>query len=124
MNLELISDNNNFYSAYLIWKQLNRDISFNDFSKRWHESNLYLIKEKNNNIIGFILITTRNEIGYHVLRHYQRRGFASNAIKEIMKIEKRKYYWALIDFDNEKSIRLVQSLGFIPKSLVYSKQND
>ena len=91
-----------------------KDMPFNEFLKRFHNVKFYLIENK-----GFITITDRNEIGYGTLPQYRRKGIAKKALKELMDIEPRKYYWALIDKNNEISMKFIQSLKFVPRGIVY-----
>ena len=98
-------------------------MSRKNFFERWNNDSvtIYFI-EVANEIVGYLLITKRNEIGYFILPEHQGKKYATKAIKKLMRKENRCYYWALIDFDNEKSINFIQSLGFTPRSLVYTKQ--
>lgn len=116
--LEKVKTRTNFSIAHNIFQKSRKKISFEKFYRRWKDSSVYLVKQSKK-IVGYVLVTQRNEIGYFILPEFQRKKFGSTAIVKLMKIEKRPYYWALIDFDNAKSLRFIQSLGFIPKSLVY-----
>ncbi len=97
----------------------NKDQSYAEFHKRWNDANLYLIK-LDDLMVGGVTLTPRNEVGVCVLPHHQHQGIASNAIKLLMQKEQRKYYWAIIDYTNHNSIKMIQSLGYKPRGTVYT----
>lgn len=90
--------------------------TFEEFSKRFAGVDIYLIDDPPK---GLVTITDRHEIGYGMLPQYRRKGIAKKAVKELMDMEPRKYYWALIDKTNETSMLFIQSLGFVPRGIVY-----
>ena len=93
---------------------------FDDFNGRWNnpQTHIYFIEE-NDQICGYVLITTRNEIGYMVSSQFQRGGLGKKALTKLMEIEPREYYWATIPKENENSMNFIQSLGFVPRGLMY-----
>ena len=104
----------NMEQNYKIFCKSIKEIPFEDFEKRFNNTKFYLIGDK-----GLVTITDRNEIGYGIIPEHRRKGLARNAIKELMKVEPRKYYWALIDKDNEVSMRFIQSMNFVPRGISY-----
>jgi predicted acetyltransferase len=124
MKLELFlsKKDSEFKESWRIYNEsFGRKRTFAEFRSRFcHEGNKIFIVLINKNKVGCIMITTRNELGYFILPKYQKKGIGKKAIKQLMIKEKRKYYWAIVDFDNEKSKKFTQSLGMIPNGLVYS----
>ena len=95
-----------------------KQMPLNDFKKRFKGTVFYLVYN-NNKIVGLVTITDRNEIGYGIIEQFRRKNLAKDAIKELMIKEKRPYYWSLIDKNNEVSMKFIQSLGFVPRGIVY-----
>ena len=125
IELKLTKSKKMYQKAFDIYQSMNKDNgNFDKFYAKWKIQKLYLIKIENNVFVGYVLITERNEIGYFVLPEHRNKNIATKAIKQLMMNNKRKYYWALIDFPNIKSLHFIQKLGFIPKSLVYVKSSD
>lgn len=81
-----------------------------------------LIDKKNNLVIGscgfhkWIKEHSRSEIGYEIHKKYQNQGYMSEAIKEVINYGFTKMNLnrieALIDPENESSIKIVENNGF------------
>ena len=125
VSLKLCKTKECFRNAYNVYCQsFNlKVIPFEEFYERYGNDKIFLIKNKNQ-ILGFVMLTSRNEIGYYVLPEYQRSGIAKLAVKKLIAIEKRKYYWAMINMKNDVSMRFIQSLNFIPSGIVYSQDRE
>jgi predicted acetyltransferase len=121
VSLTPVKTKQEYEQAFEIYeKTILRSYDFETFYKRWKDSNLYFIQVSKRNV-GFVLCTTRNEIGYFVLKAFRRNHYAKKAVLKMMELEKRNYYWALVDFKNPKSISFIQSLGFLPNSISYTR---
>jgi len=124
MQLKLIiaKENSEFKDAWKIYnKTFGRKRTFYEFEERFcHAGNKIYFVIINNAKIGFVMISSRNELGYFILPKFQNKGIGNQAIKQLMMKEKREYYWALVDFDNKESKKFAQSIGMVPSSLVYS----
>ncbi|MHA7646451.1 GNAT family N-acetyltransferase [Nitrosopumilus sp. S4] len=122
IKLTLLKNDSDFKNAWKIFnKSFGRKKKFEEFYHRFcHNGNKIFNVINEEKIVGIVMITTRNEIGYFILPEFQRKGFGKKAIKNLMIMEKRKYYWAIVDFDNLKSKQFIQSLGMIPRGLIYS----
>lgn len=120
--MKLVKDKDLKESHRIFVKAYGKKISFAEFYDRWHDSAVFLIREKCT--VGYVLLTPRNEVGAFVLPQFQKKKYATNAIKILMKDANRKYYWALINFTNKPSLKFFQSLGFLPQSLVYGIDNE
>ena len=101
-------------------------IEIEEFTRRFSNVKFYIIYDglTGDTIKGFVTITDRNEIGYGIQKADRRKGLAKKAIEELMKLENRKYYWALIDKNNEGSMNFIQSLKFVPRGIVYGINRD
>jgi len=81
-----------------------------------------LIDKKNKEVIGscgfhkWIKDHSRSEIGYEIHKRYQKQGYMSEAIKEVINYGFQKMNLnrieALIDPENVSSIRIVEKNGF------------
>ena len=94
---------------------------FDDYSKRWKnpQTHIYFI-ENDSKICGYVLITSRNEIGYMVSQQFQGKGIGKRAVKKLLEIEPREYYWVTIPKENEHSMAFLQSVGgFVPRGYIY-----
>ena len=78
----------------------------------------------NNERAGFVHITKDGEIGYYLTKKYEGKGIASNAVRDMLKIQPMKSYFATININNARSKKLVTGLGFNPKGIIYEKIND
>lgn len=70
--------------------------------------------------IGFVAVTiqpySQAEIGYYIASKYQHHGYASSALKEIIKIAKKNKIhrvYSLIDPKNKASIKTAQYSGMV-----------
>ena len=63
----------------------------------------------NNQVVGAVYVTEKNEIGLGIFKRYQGRGYATRAVK-IMKARHGKLY-ANINPANEASIKLFKKFG-------------
>jgi RimJ/RimL family protein N-acetyltransferase len=121
VSLNLVKTEDEFQKVFGIFAEMypHRN-DFNDFAGRWNNSqtHIYFIEE-NNEICGYVLITTRNEIGYMVSPKFQRGGIGRKAITKLMELEPREYYWATVPKENEDSMNFIQSFGFVPRGIMY-----
>lgn len=78
----------------------------------------------NNEKAGFVHITKDGEIGYYITKKFEGKGIASNAVKEMLKLQPMKRYFATININNMRSKNLVIGLGFFPKGIIYEKNNE
>tara|TARA_B100001750_G_C15352298_1_gene517835 strand:- start:520 stop:900 length:381 start_codon:yes stop_codon:yes gene_type:complete len=78
----------------------------------------YIIDDYN----GFVQLFPNNEIGYYLTPEYQNKGIGTSAVKELMKLHHRPFYFVTISNENPASIKLAEKIGFKPKGqiLVYS----
>ncbi|QLH04018.1 hypothetical protein C5F49_00775 [Nitrosopumilus oxyclinae] len=74
--------------------------------KKW-----YIIEHENEKV-GSINLDHNNGIGTFILKKYQRNGFASKAIREIIRLNPEKKYYANINPNNQDSIKLYTKCGF------------
>jgi hypothetical protein len=112
----LIKLQKSWQEAYDIFSlSQDRQMLFSDFKKRWAGTRMYASQDT------LVMITPRNEIGYYVLPESQRQGHAKRAVKDWRRIEKRPYYWALVPFKNKISMNFIQSMGFVPSAISYSR---
>lgn len=122
INLKLVKTDEEFRCAFEIFAAMYLDRNdFDDYARRWKnpQTHIYLI-DKDNEICGYVLITSRNEIGYMVSTKFQGKGIGKNAIKQLMEIEPREYYWVTIPKENEHSMGFLQSIGgFVPRGYIY-----
>jgi len=70
----------------------------------------YLI-QANGQFVGATYLSKQNEIGIGILNKYRGKGYAKNAIEEIMRFHPGPYL-SNINPENKKSIKLFESLGF------------
>ena len=117
--------------AHNIFCKSSKQTTFTDFKNRWQYSTImYLIKKPTVTLnglvfdfrIGYVFATTRNEIGYFILPEYQRKGYGTLAVNQLIKIEKREYYWAMIPKDKPHSVKFIQSIGFNQSGTVFAKE--
>ncbi len=114
MNLEII-ESDNFALMYKILCEARSDIqksTFIDWSKRRKN---YLV----NGDQGFVFIEDTNEIGYYISEKFRGYGLAEQAVKKMIKLNPRKYYFAKMKKENKSSIKVVEKLGFTVKGIVY-----
>lgn len=97
--------------------------SYREFIKTYflNDYQRYIITNENDVRFGFVVITKSNEIGYFLLPEYEGRGTATKAVRLLMKLNPRERYFATINKENKKSIKLIKKLGFYPKGIVYEK---
>jgi len=91
---------------------------FSDFFKI--KSKRYIIK-LNKESIGFVHILKNNEIGYYLKPEFQGFGYGAWAVRQLIKKNPRKHYYATINKKNTSSIKLVEKLGFHPKGIIFEK---
>jgi len=82
----------------------------------------YIIKNENNEKMGYVHIMKNNEIGYFVLEEFQNQGIGTEAVRQIMKMNPRERYFVTIHNENKPSIALVKKFNFIPKGTIYEKK--
>jgi len=92
-------------------------------SKPYHK--WYIVMGKglgNYRQVGSAYITDRDEIGIHVLRKFWSQGYAKSAVKDVMRENPRKQYYANIAPSNMISQKLFKKLGF--RTLQYTLIKD
>lgn len=94
--------------------------TFGSFCKDYFKDKEMFVVLYNNKRCGTVNINN-NEIGYMLLPEFRGKGIAINAVRELMKAHPRKRYFATINNDNERSVNLVEKLGFHPKGTIYEK---
>lgn len=94
--------------------------TFGSFCKDYFKDKEMFVVLYNNKRCGTVNINN-NEIGYMLLPEFRGKGIAINAVRELMKTHPRKRYFATINNDNERSVNLVEKLGFHPKGTIYEK---
>lgn len=62
--------------------------------------------------VGTINLDKENGIGTFILKKHQNKGYGINAIKELIKSNPRKKYYANINPENHNSIKLYTKCGF------------
>ena len=75
-----------------------------------------------NNKVGNIYLTQRDEIGIFVDKKFQGSGYGSQALKQFMKKNCKKRYLANINPTNYKSIQFFGKHGFIHFQNTYHKK--
>ena len=75
-----------------------------------------------NNRIGNIYLTQRDEIGIFIDNKFQTRGYGSQALKQFMEKNGKKRYLANINPTNYKSIQFFGKHGFIHIQNTYHKK--
>lgn len=76
-------------------------------------SNVYSIllresKEK----IGTINLLFDGEIWYQIYKDFRNKGYATEAVSEIINSNINKYFYLVIDYRNKPSIKVAKKLGF------------
>lgn len=84
------------------------------------DSKRYIIK-LNNESIGFVHILKNNEIGYYLKPEFQGFGYGKWAVRQLIKRNPRRRYFATINIKNIASKKLVEKLGFRPKGIIFEK---
>jgi len=80
----------------------------------------YVIRKEDISI-GFVHILANNEIGYYVIPEFQGKGIGTWAVAELMRKQPRARYFATVNTKNIGSVKLITSLGFRPKAIIYEK---
>ena len=75
-----------------------------------------------NNRVGNIYLTQRDEIGIFIDNKFQVRGYGSQALKQFMEKNGKKRYLANINPTNYKSIQFFGKHGFIHFQNTYHKK--
>ena len=75
-----------------------------------------------NNRVGNIYLTQRDEIGIFIDNKFQDRGYGSQALKQFMEKNGKKRYLANINPTNYKSIQFFGKHGFIHIQNTYHKK--
>jgi len=75
-----------------------------------------------NNRVGNIYLTQRNEIGIFIDNKFQGRGYGSQALKQFMEKNGKKRYLANINPTNYKSIQFFGKHGFSHIQNTYHKK--
>lgn len=74
-------------------------------------------------VVGSVYLTHLNEIGIFIFIEHQGKGYASKAIKLLMKKHPRPQYLANINPANDGSIKMFQKLGFKHIQNTYSYES-
>lgn len=129
---EMTLDDQNFMYE-LINEYLKTDLSvtvltlkpFDEYFKAYISNDLktYIIMV-NEERVGFIHITKDGEIGYYLTKKYEGKGIAFNAVSSMLKLQPMKRYFATVNIINTRSKNLITRLGFLPKGIIYEKNND
>ena len=77
-----------------------------------------------NNKVGNIYLTQRDEIGIFLDKKFQGRGYGSQALKQFMKKNGKKRYLVNINPTNYKSIQFFGKHGFIHIQNTYHKKTN
>ena len=77
-----------------------------------------------NNRVGNIYLTQRDEIGIFLDKKFHGRGYGSQALKQFMKKNGKKRYLANINPTNYKSIQFFGKHGFVHIQNTYHKKFD
>ena len=77
-----------------------------------------------NNKVGNIYLTQRDEIGIFLDKKFHGRGYGSQALKQFMKKNGKKRYLANINPTNYKSIQFFGKHGFVHIQNTYHKKFD
>jgi len=77
-----------------------------------------------NNRVGNIYLTQRDEIGIFIDNKFKARGYGSEALKQFMEKNGKKRYLANINPTNYKSIQFFGKHGFIHIQNTYHKKFD
>ncbi len=115
----LLKESDNFDIMYDILSE-SRDIKKTDFISWSQRRKNYLINENQ----GFVYVEDTNEIGYFIKDEFHGKGLATMAIKQMLELNPRKYYFAKVQSNNESSLNVIRKLGFIPKGIVYGLDSD
>ena len=75
-----------------------------------------------NNKVGNIYLTQRDEIGIFLDKKFHGRGYGSQALKQFMKKNGKKRYLANINPTNYKSIQFFGKQGFVHIQNTYHKK--
>ena len=82
---------------------------------------LYWYRIRNeDSCVGAIYLTEKREIGIGIFKIFQRQGYATAAVNQLMKLHPGKFL-ANINPQNEYSIHLFKSLGFKHIQNTYAK---
>ena len=81
----------------------------------------YIVLDENENIVGDVFLNKKNMIAYHILKKYQRKGFAESSVKLMMKENPRRRFFATVNMKNEPSLDFTTKLGFKKKSFIFEK---
>lgn len=71
------------------------------------------------NVVGAIYLTKQDEIGICILKEFQGKGYATEAIQALMKKHPRREYLANVAPMNKPSHELFQGMGFELVQLTY-----
>lgn len=74
--------------------------------------------------VGSIYLTNKDEIGIAILKKFWRQGYAKSAIKELIRMQPRKRYYANIAPKNVFSQKMFRNMGFevIQQTMIYDKK--
>jgi len=96
--------------------------SINEYFQVYNSNDLktYIIIIDNERA-GFVHITKDGEIGYYITKKFEGKGIATNAVKDMLKLEHVKKCFATVNIKNIRSNNLVKGLGFSQKGIIYEK---
>ena len=105
------------HNSLLTWKE-HLDYIKNHSYKSWD------VIWVENNKVGNIYLTQRDEIGIFLDKKFHGRGYGSQALKQFMKKNGKKRYLANINPTNYKSIQFFGKHGFVHIQNTYHKKFD
>ena len=73
----------------------------------------YALQNTVGQVVGAIYLSNDNCIGIGIFENCRRNNYATMAIKILMEVHKEEVYYANINPNNQKSIDLFTSLGFV-----------
>ena len=128
--LREMTNNDQNFMYELINKYLKMDLSvtvltiksINEYFQVYNSNDLktYIIIIDNERA-GFVHITKDGEIGYYITKKFEGKGIATNAVKDMLKLEHVKKCFATVNIKNIRSNNLVKGLGFSQKGIIYEK---
>jgi RimJ/RimL family protein N-acetyltransferase len=82
----------------------------------------FLINNEEQQTVGAIYLTDKNEIGVGIFKDHRRKGYARGAIEKlILEVADGGPFHANINPENQKSIDLFESMGFKQSQLTLTK---
>ncbi len=116
---ELVSE---FFKTNLNVMYMKLD-SYEDFVKKSFVigDTYYIVKNRIGERMGYVHIMNNDEIGYFIDSKFQRMGYGTEAVKQLMKLHPRKQYFASININNIASNKVIKKLGFHVKGSIWER---